>query len=374
MDDTLLNINQLIKYIDDKNIYLNHEAQEYPFNIILSSSDYYYRENFHSDIICSIFNQKEYFIEFFIDFINSFNPELRIDSSNYTNGYASRETHRIDVLIADESSKHCIIIENKINDAGDMRRQLPRYFEIKQKEGFIVDAIVYLSLDGVKSIDKSSWLPDDHKIDNLIVEIAASSKNRRSFCEDYLLKLSESNNCSVQEFSFIRQYIDLLNYLRRNEVNNEVMENFYELLKEQKNYQAATDIVQMMKDLTTYRLYKYLRMFMNNKEPFDKIGIWKQGEGLIFENCKQYTDYNIKFEIYPGNDGTYIIFKIQDEDSEENYIKTILNKLSLDSCFHEEWPNGFSTTFNFPAEESKMLDFVNKFLKGFQQLVIQENN
>lgn len=76
MDDTLLNINQLIKYIDDKNIYLNHEAQEYPFNIILSSSDYYYRENFHSDIICSIFNQKEYFIEFFIDFINSFNPEL----------------------------------------------------------------------------------------------------------------------------------------------------------------------------------------------------------------------------------------------------------------------------------------------------------
>ena len=374
MDDTLLNINQLIKYIDDKSIYLNHETQEYPFNIILSSSDYYYRENFHSDIICSIFNQKEYFIEFFIDFINSFNPELRIDSSNYTNGYASRETHRIDVLIADESSKHCIIIENKINDAGDMRRQLPRYFEIKQKEGFIVDAIVYLSLDGVKSIDKSSWLPDDHKIDNLIVEIAASSKNRRSFCEDYLLKLSESNNCSVQEFSFIRQYIDLLNYLRRNEVNNEVMENFYELLKEQKNYQAATDIVQMMKDLTTYRLYKYLRMFMNNKEPFDKIGIWKQGEGLIFENCKQYTDYNIKFEIYPGNDGTYIIFKIQDEDSEENYIKTILNKLSLDSCFHEEWPNGFSTTFNFPAEESKMLDFVNKFLKGFQQLVIQENN
>ena len=374
MDDTLLNINQLIKYIDDKSIYLNHETQEYPFNIILSSSDYYYRENFHSDIICSIFNQKEYFIEFFIDFINSFNSELRIDSSNYTNGYASRETHRIDVLIADESSKHCIIIENKINDAGDMRRQLPRYFEIKQKEGFIVDAIVYLSLDGVKSIDKSSWLPDDHKIDNLIVEIAASSKNRRSFCEDYLLKLSESNNCSVQEFSFIRQYIDLLNYLRRNEVNNEVMENFYELLKEQKNYQAATDIVQMMKDLTTYRLYKYLRMFMNNKEPFDKIGIWKQGEGLIFENSKQYTDYNIKFEIYPGNDGTYIIFKIQDEDSEENYIKTILNKLSLDSCFHEEWPNGFSTTFNFPAEESKMLDFVNKFLKGFQQLVIQENN
>ena len=374
MDDTLLNINQLIKYIDDKNIYLNHEAQEYPFNIILSSSDYYYRENFHSDIICSIFNQKEYFIEFFIDFINSFNPDLRIDSSNYTNGYASRETHRIDVLISDESSKHCIIIENKINDAGDMRRQLPRYFEIKQKEGFIVDAIVYLSLDGVKSIDKSSWLPDDHKIDNLIVEIAASSKNRRSFCEDYLLKLSESHNCSVQEFSFIRQYIDLLNYLRRNEVNNEVMENFYELLKEQKNYQAATDIVQMMKDLTTYRLYKYLKMFMNNKEPFDKIGIWKQGEGLIFENCKQYTDYNIKFEIYPGNDGTYIIFKIQDEDSEENYIKTILNKLSLASHFHEEWPNGFSTTFNFPAEESEMLDFVNKFLKGFQQLIIQENN
>lgn len=156
-------------------------------------------------------------------------------------------------------------------------------------------------------------------------------------------------------------------------MNNEVMENFYELLKEQKNYQAATDIVQMMKDLTTYRLYKYLRMFMNNKDPFDKIGIWKQGEGLIFENCKQYTDYNIKFEIYPGNEGTYIIFKIQDEDSEENYIKTILNKLSLDSCFYEEWPNGFSTTFKFPAEESKMLDFVNKFLKGFQQLVIQEN-
>lgn len=54
---------------------------------------------------------------------------------------------RIDIALLDEDKREAVIIENKIRDAPDMERQLPRYFELLQKQGYKVIAAVYLSRD-----------------------------------------------------------------------------------------------------------------------------------------------------------------------------------------------------------------------------------
>ena len=362
--------------LHEKNISLKTEPIAYPFNLILSSSDFYYRENFHSDIICSIFNQNHLFLEDFIIFIQSCNPALKIDLKNYKNYFASRETYNIDILIKDNISKHCIIIENKINGANDMPRQLPRYYTKVQDNEYCVDAIVYLSLNGRKEIDRSSWEDKDDAIDNLIVKIAASSINQRSFCTDFLLKIIEHNICTMQEYTFIRQYIDLLHFLGRNEMNNEIMEKFYDELQNENNYNAANAVVKMMNQLTAYRLEKYKTIFANNHDPFDYIEIWNRGKpdsGLIFHNCKEYPEYEIKFEIYPQDDKTVIIFKIQNNNSEtkakSDFIKNLLEKMGLMSDFYEEALNEFSTSFSFPNEEKTMIEYITKFLEKFNTII-----
>ena len=100
--------------------YLDVKSQQSidKFNVFKLASDIYYRENFHSDVICNFLNprgshgQGNVFLNAFIDMVNNlFNKN--IDKFNYEHADAVREYKKIDILVRDEQSKHCIIIENK---------------------------------------------------------------------------------------------------------------------------------------------------------------------------------------------------------------------------------------------------------------------
>ena len=109
---------------------------ENPFNVFTMASDLYYRENFHSDII-KVFldpsenhNEGNVFLYAFIDFINdNFGDKVCISKQDYTSAKVEREPGKIDILVSSEASKHCIVIENKMYNAVDMQRQLPRYYD-----------------------------------------------------------------------------------------------------------------------------------------------------------------------------------------------------------------------------------------------------
>lgn len=380
MEITLDAIKSFIKTIkDDSNFKLSKEITETPFNIILSSSDFYYRENFHSDVISSILKKNVVFLEKFISFIQKeFKAkkyiDLKISPENYTKYTVEREFKRIDILIRNNQSKHCIIIENKINGASDMPRQIPRYVKAMQDEGFNVDVVIYLSLDGNKQIDIFTWSEEDkERLKSVpIIEIAAASHNTGSFCTDFLTSILTECNCTVQEFTFTQQYKDLLEFIRRNEMNDSVMEKFYELMVDENssNFDVASDIVTMVNNMPSYRLKHFYQLFQENKKPFDKIYKWDSACGLIFENCKTFTDYNIKFEVYSRNDKTEIIFKIQ-EDIEDSFIEETLKNMGMANIFtpNDNANNFYKKEFDFPSEEKDTIKFVSDFLTKFQKLI-----
>lgn len=369
METQFKEIKEFIENIQKEKIILSNEKINTPFKIILSSSDYYYRENFHSDIICSILKENKIFLQNFIVFIKSINDNIRISINDYLDYNVEREQQKIDILIYSNKTKHCIIIENKINDAVDMNRQLPRYVELKRKDNFIVDAIIYLSLNGQKSPDESTWLIEDKSIKNLIINIATASHNQKSLSTDFLQNCLKEQSCKIQEFTFINQYIDLLEFLRRNELNNEIMEKFYSEIKTKENFKTAKDIMQMMNDMPEYRIQNYRLRYIYDKEPFDKIGIWKDHQGLIFENCTKLTNYNLKFEIYTKQESTLLIFKVQNEDVEENYIKSLLEKMQLQNDFTLGDKNNYHKEFIFPDEEEKCVKYIGEFKSKLETLV-----
>ena len=110
------------------------EIQQNLFNIFNIVSNLYYRENFHSDIIKYFLDPNEKhncgsaFLNVFIQMLNEKinQKDKYIDATCYDNAVVVREEGRIDILIKSEMSHKCIIIENKINNAGDMQRQIPR--------------------------------------------------------------------------------------------------------------------------------------------------------------------------------------------------------------------------------------------------------
>lgn len=170
-------INTIKRYLDVKS-----QQNDSKFNVFKLASDFYYRENFDSDVICDLLNPKgihgqgNVFLNFFIDKINKlFNKN--INKFDYEHAEAVREHNRIDILVRDEQSKHCIIIENNSHDASDTGRQLPRYYDVMAEEQYIVDAIVYLPKEITKTPSKDDWSDDDKsKVDRLLCVLPLFNK------------------------------------------------------------------------------------------------------------------------------------------------------------------------------------------------------
>ncbi len=148
------------------------------------------------------------------------NHGAEIDESLYgTDSKVDRETHKIDILIKgdkrDADGKfHFIIIENKINDAVDMYRQIPRYVEIIEKEEYgIVDAVVYIPKNPYKSPNKTGWDEDEIKrIDRKLHIIPAHHTSETNLVDNWILPCVErSNNADAK--SILRQYAKLIKSL-----------------------------------------------------------------------------------------------------------------------------------------------------------------
>ena len=201
------------------------------FNAFSLVSDYYYRETFHSDIIGSILDPQSphgegsVFLRLFIEFLAEeaertlkepgakLSPDvprclrgLVIDESTRV----EREKGKIDIKIT--ASNGTVIVENKIYDAPDMPRQLPRYVDLCREWNEKVVAVVYLTAAGEKEPDRSTYLPgDDEKVDPLLLRVAGYLKGRPNLVQGWI----ERCELAAKGFntrSILDQYAELLRH------------------------------------------------------------------------------------------------------------------------------------------------------------------
>lgn len=228
-------------------------------NVFTIASDLYYRENFHSDIIKFFLDPNEKhnegtaFLYAFIDFLNSsFNKKLSIIKSNYKDVFVEREQERIDILVGSNESKHCIILENKINNAPDMQRQLPRYYDVMKSRGFTIDAMVYLPLDVHKRPDMATWSEKDKQnVEPVLCLVPAFQKNCISLVDGWLRPCTQLTS-NIDCISVLRQYSELITLLSNNNMDNVILGKFYESLLEEDNLQSALSIRNMLNDIPVY--------------------------------------------------------------------------------------------------------------------------
>ena len=186
------------------------------FNVFYLISDYYYRETFHGDIIAALLSPDEkhgegnLYIDLFIDMINE--KKQLVNSQYYQTPKVNKEfstydgelSGRIDIMI--EGDKHCIVVENKLNNAPDTYRQLPKYYADLKDAGFTVDAFVYMPLDPSKEPNDLDWSYEEKKyIDSHLVIIPAFKDGSTNLINDWLIPAEERSTNEDAKF-IIRQY------------------------------------------------------------------------------------------------------------------------------------------------------------------------
>jgi PD-(D/E)XK nuclease superfamily protein len=337
---------------------------EKPFNLILASSDFYYQENFHSEIMAAILEIADYRRNFF-DLLNRLVGDV-IRPQDYSEASVKVEDAKIDILIEDQKSKHCIIIESKLNNAGDQPRQIPRYVDRQQSRGFRIDTVIYLSLDGSKRPDQSTWTIRDTELCGPVqfIYLAAFNNTTSDLVNGFLVP-SMTTNCSIQEFSFFQQYKDLLEYIGRNQMDMLLMEKFYQQISDIEKYQTAQSLRLMLSELPTYRRERLYNHFLNNYFPFDGIHRWSTNDTL-FVGIKRLTNENVKLDMFSEEKWTRVQLWIQDPRLENDLIGDLLNGTELKSRFEKKKNNFYEAIFTFPSQESELYKFVRDLLSQLE--------
>lgn len=291
--------------------------QDMDFNCFRMISDYYFRENFHGDILYEFLNPEgkhglgRFFLNHFIEMIKKEKPSCNLGDYSKLEREYGKNRRRIDFVIFDEKERRSIIIENKLYDAVDMDNQLPAYKEAIENDNYTVDAIVYLPLSSNKSPDKSTWSED---ISRLLC-ITPASKLIDLWLQPCLNDLLNENNIPIEIIVILKHYINLLKSLLPNEQKLSTMDNLYNFLKDNKDYFNIVNTLRGMLPKMKNTMFNYI---------IKSIKRDKCIEGYFRSNELKEIDWGgmpvIQIKNSIEND-TYdaLLFDINDSEWEEAY-------------------------------------------------------
>ncbi len=366
--------------IHQEYLLIQRDKENIGFNIFNILTNKPYLEDYHSDIINSILNSDTKNVSFFINCLNLFDG-FRIDLNDFKNTVIEREIDRIDISIKDTKSKKAIIIENKINNAQDTYRQLPKYYKKLRDKNYLVVAIVYIPLVKGKIPERTNWTEQEKReIEKKLIILPAYDRTSINICDNWLEPAIINSN-SIDILSIIRQYKKLLKHLTLNSMDTVIMQKFYDLIiKEEDNFSTAHSISNLLGNLNDFRAWKL-------KEQFDKQA------SSIFNKSYHFKyggDFRTKFEKFKYSNNKFdLIFKIVCFDNcyliefreHENTmsegkekLKKMLHKCNFSTEFDRINEFYYSTKFKFPEEENKMYDFISKILDSIKNIYQKEQN
>lgn len=364
----LLDNSNLVETVNEYKSF-NSSKNELGFNVFSIISDTYYKEDFHSDILKALLDTPLILNEF-LHFLNQGKSTIRINPSNYEDFEIVREDStidgRIDISIKSKLVDRIIIFENKINNAGDQPRQIPRYVNYYKSKKYKIDSIVYLSIDGLKSPYTNDWHASEI---NFIIPklVCLPAYNSSKFDLFSLLLKCESRIENFNTKAVIRPYCDLIKYLGRNIMNKPIMNNFTKLIKEGNNFETIQAIKDMFLDLPKFRALYLKDRFETTPYPFQTVDIYK--DLTTFFNTLRIENSDFAIDIYCTEELYTVSFFDRNADLDKN--KSVLHLIGEKS---QKWVQKIGDRriykyFKFPKEEEKMIEFIDNFRLELAELI-----
>jgi hypothetical protein len=351
------------------------DIEDLGYNIFEIISDKYHHENFHSDIIASLLdyrashNEGEKYLQKFISFLN-LHYQVGLHSDDYKDSIISTEKPgRIDISICNPYSKKAIIIENKINNARDMSRQLPRYYDAMVQAGYTPQAIIYLTLDRVKQPDYSDWSESDKKkVLPLLRIVNAYTGSAKDLYNGWLL---ECHRISVRldSITVLRQYIKLIKHLGVSHMDTFMLENLFDSLsKNEKDYRAAISLKLMLEKLPIHLAQRIQDKYKYKSNPFGNPWIYRDTTAVLGD--WSYHESQLALDIQCSLDGYLIMLfdRGQNSESVDKLVETIDmgSELSFDSS-RGRHVKQFKIE-NLAEAEKELFEFLDNFLIKIKQL------
>lgn len=374
-DDLKGRIDRILKDIDDAS-----------FNIFNISTQNSQRENFHRDVIALLLKNdarhyaSDLYLFLLVDLLNIHGANINKD--NYQNVEIIIENPtmslglngRIDTLIKDNKSKHCIIIENKMNHAGDTQDQLERYYTHITDEHYIVDSIVYIPLNDQKRAPNTY----NSTINKLIINIPAYSNNAADLYHGWLLPCYNANvNQSAN--SFVYEYSKLIKHLSKMGLDKDLKNEFYDILSDKEGLDRVASIIQLNSSLEEHRANLFMDFLKGSYEPFKKIARYRPYYCLFFGCFDGKIEYKLDVQFLRDrvrvdlwNPGINSILEVADDVARQMFSDKMVAMNLKDSFNDPGYGNGMCKEFYVSDDLSikevdiQVRDFVQTIFKNIK--------
>lgn len=372
------------KDLKDRINLIQKDIDDTSFNIFKITTQHSHKENFHSDVIALLLSKTgrhyagDLYMFLFIDLLkrngadinkqNYFDVEIIVE--NHTLSLGSRG--RIDVLIRDNRSKHCIIIENKMNNAGDTVNQLEKYYTYLIDKNYIVDSIIYLPLNDQKKAPNTY----NKTINKLIINIPAYANDPFDLYQGWLLPCYQADvNQSAN--SFIYEYSKLVKHLSKMGLDKALKNEFYDILSEKDSMDRVTAILQLNSAIEEHRANLFMDSLVKEYEPFKKIYRYKPHHCLFFACYENNVEYKLDVQFFRDmvrvdlwNPNINDILKITD-DQARTIFKDQMIKFDLIGDFDDMgFGNGMCRKFYVAADVS--IKDVDRNVRNYVQVVFEK--
>jgi hypothetical protein len=348
-------------------------------SIFREISGYYYRENYHSDILAYYLKDalvRKCFINWLNDRMAADKNDHPIAAAQYSEGEIAREQDHIDILLYSNGSnysndssdsehkKRAIIIENKSNDADDQYNQIFRYYKSLKQRKIEVDAIFYLNKSTLKGPDLSA-LPSAEKseIEKLLVIGQLTGKD--GFCENVIEKvLIETTDIRLNALS--QEIRDLFYAITYGDVNMEDLEEFVKELSQGNNLEELKQAVKAYHDLPKYFAQK-CKAYLDEKRTGFKVWLWRP-DFLVIETLDDSKKITANFVFSTGGTTVFLGTRGQDKSLPEEFVsrseemKSLFKRDKNDE--HGRYETSVPEILDFEAHK-RIIDALIKALKEY---------
>ncbi len=322
------------------------KSDENDFNIFSILKKEHDEKYLHSRFIYEILNPSGIHNKGDI-FLRSFLETVGISDFAKEDISVEREYKKIDICITN-SRKQAIIIENKI-DAEDQDRQLQRYYETMEENGFDDIKVIYLTLSGYEPSPQSMGSLEKNK-DELILTVSYNTD-----IDNWLEKcIKEAATFPILRETFVQYRILIQKLTGQYHTKGYIME-IKELLMNEKNIRLATDISQALTEAQTEIKSKFWEEFLSclrkkydiEEDNFDiAINLLDIEDDEKLKFCVQIYERKNQYGFFVDRNGSYIINNEPKYDRLSDFIKDTIDSdfFRNDSWLACKYPN---RNFNF---------------------------
>ena len=334
-------------------------------------SPIFYRENYHSDLICYLLKNSEIrrcFLEWLSKEKSVNGTPLQIENIQaYDDAAVVREEGRIDIAVYSTDKTKVILIENKSNQTGDQHYQIPKYYHLKNNMKVTVECVVYLNRSELKEPRYAEWKDVDHAQIKPIL-LVTQLRGERSFSTNTLSHfLSETNDLRMAGVvKEIQLFFDSLVF---GETNMSMLESFVDELAKDDNLKRLQAARKAYDDIPKFLANKYREYCEKehpaSKSPFSRYWIYKDTclvlEGITFDS--NYFAVDIWF-----SQERMDVSIIQRPGGKPDGIEHLRQKMGLYFPFAEIKEGRYRVKMTHSLDHSKIRETIDGIVLSFNKL------